>query len=420
MDANEETGDRHFRTDGPPWRVPHSAYVHIPFCARRCDYCDFAIAVGKDHLADAYLEAVACELSRLGQPWPIQTLFLGGGTPSQLSARQLGQLLGDLRRWLPLELGYEFSIEANPDSLTSDKIAILADHGVNRVSLGGQSFEPQLLQLLGRQHTADEVPRAVDRVKARLAQVSLDLIFGVPGQTAAQWEADLNRALALPLDHLSLYGLTFEKGTPLWKRRRRNEIQSLDEEAELALYSSAIDRLEAAGFEQYELSNFARPDCRCRHNGIYWSNWAYLGFGMGAARYVNGRRELNTRDLHGYIRRALSGEPTTFQAEELNAEDRARETLALGLRRSEGVERHAFRVQTGFDLDRIAGLVIPRCTALGLLHDHGTGVALTRSGRYVADTIITDLFRFSPGQSLSGAETTAGGSTDPSWDTSRS
>jgi oxygen-independent coproporphyrinogen-3 oxidase len=232
----------------------------------------------------------------------------------------------------------------------------------------------------------------VDRVRKRIESVSLDLIFGVPGQTARQWEADLERALALQLDHLSLYGLTFEKGTPLWKRRRRNEIQSMDEETELALYSCAIDRLERAGLEQYELSNFARPGRRCRHNGVYWANWAYLGFGMGAARYVNGRRELNTRDLHGYIRKALNGQPTTFQAEELGPEERARETLALGLRRTEGVDRQAFRLQTGFDLDSLAGPALARFGELGMVHDHGGQVCLTRPGRYVADTIISRVF----------------------------
>jgi oxygen-independent coproporphyrinogen-3 oxidase len=377
---------------GPAWRVPRSAYVHVPFCAQRCDYCDFAIAVGKDRLGDAYLDAMGAELATLGQPWTVQTLFVGGGTPSQLDTRQLARLLGHILRWLPPEAGHEFSIEANPDSLTADKMAVLADHGVNRVSLGAQSFEPRQLRLLGRSHDAAEIARAVERSKRRSAQVSLDLIFAVPGQTCAQWEADLEHALALQPDHLSIYGLTWEKGTPLWKRRRRNEIQSLDEETERTLYACAIDRLEAAGFEQYELSNFARPGFRCRHNGVYWANWAYLGFGMGAARYVNGRRELNTRDLHGYIRRALAGEPTTFQSEELDPAQRARETLALGLRRSEGLDRQAFRLQTGFDLDELTAPALERCQALGLLHDDGLKVALTREGRFVADTIIADLY----------------------------
>src|SRR6516225_2736173 len=166
----------------PPWLWPRAAYVHVPFCAHRCSYCDFAIAVGHDDLRDRYVEALAAEVATLGRPQPVDTLFLGGGTPSHLSAGQLERLLGTLLRWLPPRPGHEFSVEANPDSLDSDKVKVLADHGVNRVSLGAQSFHPHLLRALGRDHTAGEVPRAVERVRARIDCVSLDLIFGVPDQ----------------------------------------------------------------------------------------------------------------------------------------------------------------------------------------------------------------------------------------------
>jgi oxygen-independent coproporphyrinogen-3 oxidase len=376
----------------PPWLWPRAAYVHVPFCAHRCGYCDFAIAVGHDDLRDRYIDALAAEAAALGRPQPVDTLFLGGGTPSHLSARQLERLLAVLLRWLPPRPGHEFSVEANPDSLDADKVAVLADHGVNRVSLGAQSFHPHLLRALGRDHTAAEVPRAVERVRTRIDAVSLDLIFGVPGQTLGDWRDDLRRALELRPDHVATYGLTYEKGTPLWKERQRGAVRPLDEEAELSLYACAIDTLEAAGFEHYELSNFARPGRRCRHNGVYWANRAYLGFGMGAARYVNGRRELNTRDLHTYLRRALAGEAPTFQAEELPPEERARETLALGLRRAEGVDRAGFRGQTGFDLDALAGPAITRHVELGVLCDDGERVGLTRAGKYVADAVIAGLY----------------------------
>jgi oxygen-independent coproporphyrinogen-3 oxidase len=371
---------------------PRAAYVHVPFCAHRCSYCDFAIAVGHDDLRDRYVEALAAEVATLGRPQPVDTLFLGGGTPSHLSAGQLERLLGTLLRWLPPRPGHEFSVEANPDSLDADKVKVLADHGVNRVSLGAQSFHPHLLRALGRDHSPDEIPRAVERARARMANVSLDLIFGVPGQTAAEWGADLRRALELQPEHIATYGLTYEAGTPLWKERRRGAVRPLDEEAELDLYSRAIDALESAGFEHYELSNFARPDRRCRHNGVYWANGAYFGFGMGAARYLNGRRELNTRNLHAYLRRALAGEAPTFQSEELPSEERARETLALGLRRAEGVGRADFRAQTGHNLDTLAGAAITRHVALGLLRDDGERVCLARPGKYVADAVIEGLY----------------------------
>jgi oxygen-independent coproporphyrinogen-3 oxidase len=205
--------------DRPPWLGPRAAYVHVPFCARHCSYCDFAIAVGRDHLAGPYLDALAAELSALGQPHPVRTLFLGGGTPSHLSAAQLERLLSSVLRWLPPDPGHEFSVEANPDSLDADKVKVLADHAVTRVGLGAQSFHPHLLRARGRDHAADETPRAVERVRARIPQVSLDLIFGVPGQTLGEWRDDLGRALALGPDHVSTYGLTYEKGTPLWKER---------------------------------------------------------------------------------------------------------------------------------------------------------------------------------------------------------
>jgi oxygen-independent coproporphyrinogen-3 oxidase len=375
----------------PPWLWPRAAYVHIPFCAHRCGYCDFAIAVGHDDLRDHYVDALAAELASLGQPQSVDTLFLGGGTPSHLTATQIERLLGILLRWLPLRPGFEFSIEANPDSLSMDKIAVLADHGVNRVSLGAQSFQPRLLRALERDHTADEVPRAVERVRSRIDGVSLDLIFGVPGQTLAEWQDDLRRALELRPDHVASYGLTYEKGTPLWKDQQRGAVRPLDEEAELALYACAIDTLAAAGFEHYELSNFARPGHRCRHNGTYWANWAYFGFGMGAARYVNGRRELNTRNLQAYLERTLTGQSPTFQAEELPPGERARETLALGLRRAEGLSRSAFHEQTGLELDVLAGPAISRYIQLGLLRDDGERVSLTRPGKYVADAVIAGL-----------------------------
>ena len=377
--------------EAPPWVWPRAAYIHVPFCAHHCGYCDFAIAVGQDHQIDLYLDALDAEMATLVDPQPVRTLFIGGGTPTHLSAAQLARLLASIRSWLPLQPGGEWSIEANPDTLDDDKVAVLADHGVNRVSLGAQSFHPHLLAVLERKHVPAHVPQAVERVRRRIPVVSLDLIFGAPGQTEAEWRADLAGALALAPDHVSTYGLTYEKGTPLWKRRRRGQVRPLDEDAELTLYQTAIDVLAAAGLEQYEISSFARPGRRCRHNEVYWANEAYFGFGMGAARYVRGRRELNTRDLKTYIRRALSGEPATFQSEELAAEERARETMAVQLRRAEGIDRAAFRVQTGFELEEAASAALGSLIGQGLLADDGRSVRLTRPGKYVADGVIERL-----------------------------
>jgi oxygen-independent coproporphyrinogen-3 oxidase len=375
----------------PPWLWPRAAYVHVPFCAHRCGYCDFAIAVGQDDQIDRYLDALARELATLGRPQPVDTLFLGGGTPTYLGARRLHRLLRDVTHWLPPRPGHEFTIEGNPGTLDPDKVATLADHRVTRVSLGAQSFHPHLLRVLERDHAPADVPRAVAGVRERIPEVSLDLIFGVPGQSSADWQSDLDAALALAPDHVSTYGLTYEKGTPLWKQRQRGEVRPLEEDAELALYAHAIDALEAAGFEHYEISNFARPGRRSRHNQVYWANHAYFGFGMGAARYVLGRRELNTRNLRDYVSRAVAGESPVFQSEELSPPERARETLAVQLRRAEGIDRAAFAEQTGFTLDEVAGPAVARHVELGLLEDDGARVRLSRVGKYVADAVIANL-----------------------------
>jgi oxygen-independent coproporphyrinogen-3 oxidase len=372
----------------PPWLWPRAAYIHVPFCAHHCGYCDFAVATGQDHQIDLYIEALAAELATLGKPESVATLFLGGGTPTYLDARRLARLLETVARWLPLAADGEFSVEANPGTLDSEKIDVLAEYGVTRVSLGAQSFQPHLLRVLERDHCPEDVPRAVECIRRRIDRVSLDLIFGVPGQSLADWQSDLDLALALQSAHLATYGLTYEKGTRLWKQWQRDLVRPLDEESELALYACTIDTLEAAGFEHYEISNFARPGQRCRHNQVYWANEAYFGLGMGAARYVMGRRELNTRDLRTYLRRTLAGESPTFQSEMLDPEARARETLAMQLRRSDGVRRSAFQEQTGYNLDVLAGAAIKRHAESGLLADDGCRVYLTRQGKYVADSVI--------------------------------
>ena len=375
----------------PPWVWPRAAYIHVPFCAHHCGYCDFAVSAGQDHLIDLYVEAVGEEVRRLETPAPVDTIFIGGGTPTYLSPEQLDRLLTTLNRWLPLRPGGEVSVEATPESITPEKVAVLADHGVNRVSLGVQTFRPDLLAALDRVHTPDHVGPALDHIRARIDNVSLDLIFGVPGQSVSDWDADLSAALGFAPDHVSTYGLTYEKGTPLWKRRQAGAVVPIPEEAELAMYEQAMDRLAAAGLEQYEVSNFARPGRRCRHNETYWANEAYFGFGVGAARYVEGRRELNRRNTADYVRRVLAGEPATFQSERLPPAEAARETAAVQLRRASGVARARFREQTGFDFDRLTDGRSAGLAAEGLLADDRASVRLTRRGRCVADALVVKL-----------------------------
>jgi len=377
----------------PPWLSPRTAYVHVPFCAHHCGYCDFAVTVGQDHQIELYLDALAMELATLDTPQPMETLFIGGGTPTHLSPAQLERLLTTLCHWLPLPAGAEFSVESTPESITDEKCRVMAAHGVSRVSVGVQSFRPHLLQALDRLHRVEHIPRAAEAVRKHMPSLSFDLIFAAPGATLADWTADLHDALRYGTDHISTYGLTYEKGTPLWKQRFRGEVNPVTEDDELAMYETAIDTLTAAGFEHYEISNFARPGHRCRHNERYWANEAYYGFGVGAARYVHGAREMNVRNTNDYIRRVLSGESPTFQSERIEGRERAVETAAIQLRRMEGIDKTRFREQTGFDLDPLFGERLARLISQGLLDDTGLSVGLTRRGKFVADGIIEDLMR---------------------------
>jgi oxygen-independent coproporphyrinogen-3 oxidase len=377
-----------------PWVLPRAAYVHVPFCAHKCGYCDFASLAGVDHLADRYLTALECEMALClgGQPRTVDTIFVGGGTPTRLDAAQLARLLAMIRDWFPLAEGGEWTVEANPGTLDEDKADVLADGGVNRVSLGAQSFHAELLRVLEREHGPDEVARAVALVRPRFPRWSLDLIFGVPGASTAMWEADLEGALQLGPAHLSCYGLVYEKGTALWKEWQAGRVHAVAEEVERAMYAHTIDRLERAGLAQYEISNFARPGHESRHNLVYWANEAYFGVGVGAARYVGGVRSVNTRELTSYLRRVEAQEAATGPTEVLDPEASARETAMLMLRRTAlGIDRPDFARRTGFDLDDLVGGALARHVAGGLLRDDGRQVRFTREGLFLADTVLCEL-----------------------------
>jgi oxygen-independent coproporphyrinogen-3 oxidase len=370
-----------------PWLEPQGVYLHVPFCAHRCGYCDFATVAGRDGLAERYLQALDKELATLEQPRPVRTVFIGGGTPTHLSAPLLERLLHMVRRWFPLEPGYEWTVEANPGTLDPTKVRLLADYGVNRISLGAQSFHRPSLQFLERQHTPDDTARAIALVRRRLDNISLDLIFGVPGQTLADWGSDLRVALSLQPTHLSTYALTYEKGTPLWKQWRNGLVQPVSDALERAMYEEAMDALTAEGFEHYEISNFARPRFQCRHNLIYWANHAYWGFGLGATGYVRGTRSSNTRDLETYLHRLEQGLPPHQYQETLDPLQRACETAMLQIRRSIGIEREAFATQTGWHVDSLFAEAVQRHTEAGLLEDSGRAVFLTREGKLFADLV---------------------------------
>ncbi|MFO0892241.1 MAG: radical SAM family heme chaperone HemW [Isosphaeraceae bacterium] len=377
----------------PPWIWPRAAYIHIPFCAHKCGYCDFASLAGSDHHAGRYLAALEREIAdALKSPQPVETVFIGGGTPTRLSAPQLLQLVCVIQRWLPLTPGGEWTVEANPGTLDTEKVDVLAQAGVNRVSLGAQSFQPRLLRALERNHEPAEVVRAVSLLQDKISRWSLDLIFGIPGSLVSDCRADLEEAISLGPRHLSCYGLVYEKGTSLWKQWQAGHVQAVEEEVERAMFDAVIDRLGRAGMVMYEISNHAFPGDESRHNLVYWTNDAYFGFGLGAARYIDGVRSVNTRDLEGYLKRIEAGEPAVGPSERLDPEARARETAMLMLRRTVlGIQRDDFRLRTDFELDELAGAAVRRFVDQGLLDDDGSRVRLTREGLFLADHVLRDL-----------------------------
>jgi oxygen-independent coproporphyrinogen-3 oxidase len=364
-----------------------AAYIHVPFCARRCGYCNFTLVAGRDDLVEPYLAALGRELSLLRAPREVETLFIGGGTPTHLKGGALARLLELVRAWHPLAAGHEFTVEANPGDLDKETIAVLSDYGVTRVSLGGQSFDARKLHALERDHSADDIRRSVELLHARGLDISLDLIFAAPGESLDMWNADLEAAILLSLGHLSTYGLTFERGTSYWSRRLRGELAAADEELERAMYETAIDRLTQAGFEHYEVSNFARPGKRCRHNEAYWLGQAYYAAGPGAARYLNGVRSMNHRSTTTYIRRVLAGESPVAESECLAPRQRALELLVFALRRLEGVDRTWFHQQAGIELDPLAGKAIAELVNRRLLIDTAARVQLTREGLLISDAV---------------------------------
>ena len=374
--------------------MARSAYIHVPFCAHRCGYCDFTLIAGRDDLIGDYLRALQREIESAGLPadslTEIDTLFFGGGTPTHPSCDQLREMFRIVRSRFQLAVDAEVSVEANPLDLTDEKIAMLADAGVNRISLGIQSFSPDALKLLERDHSPTDIDRVIDRLRRRCTNISLDLIFGVPGQNLHDWQQTLRQAIDQGPQHISTYGLTWEAGTAFGTRRDRGELTPIDEGLERDQYALAIEELEKAGFEQYEISNFAKPGFRCRHNEVYWAGDEYWAFGPGAARYLDGRRETNIRSVLGWLARIERGESPVVDAEELEPIHRARELLFLGLRRCDGIESQDFFRRTGLELKEFAADAISDNVSRGWLDSDETGIRLTREGRFVADRVVAD------------------------------
>lgn len=379
-------------TPANPIPIPRAAYVHVPFCIHRCGYCDFTVIAGRDDLIDRYLAALERELA-LTLPGPVEldTLFIGGGTPSYLDASHLTRLFQILDRWLPRTVDAEFSIECNPDQFTDDRMSAMFAAGVNRISLGVQSFDARHLVTLERRHSTDAVESVVQRLRRHgFRNVSLDLIYAVPGQSSADWERTLTAAIDLAPEHISTYGLTYEKGTAFWSRRSRGVLQQVDDELERTMYALAMEFLPARGFPQYELSNFARPGWECRHNRVYWNQDPYYGFGPGAAGNVGTVRSTNHRSVTRWLAKIEGEDSGVQESEVLSPELRAREAVMLGLRQTAGIDLAEFRSRHGVTVCELAPDVYERFIGSGWLEEAENHLRLTLAGRFFADTVVAE------------------------------
>jgi oxygen-independent coproporphyrinogen III oxidase len=336
--------------------------------------------------ASRYLGALYAELENAPQ-LEAATIFLGGGTPNAYDARTIAQLIVRLREHFPGE-DQEISIEINPELAADGDFAAYRNAGVTRLSIGVQSFEAAETRTLGRKHTPQQVAAVVAGArKAGVRSISLDLIFAVPGQTPQSWRRSLERAIGLGVDHISCYGLTVEEGTPYADWQRREPAAFVDDSQEAQLYAIAIDTLESAGYEQYEISNFARRGHASAHNLNYWANGEYLGLGVGAASYRAGVRSVHTRSLEEYVTAAVAGEPIPSEAERLDGHKRAGEAVMLALRTNQGVQLDRFRERYGIDPLQFYAPVVARYVEIGLLEHAGNFMRLTERGRFLANDV---------------------------------
>jgi oxygen-independent coproporphyrinogen III oxidase len=361
---------------------PRHLYVHVPFCARRCSYCDFAIAVRRRVPVEEYLGALERELLlRVDAPLELETLYLGGGTPSLLGALGIERLFALIHRFASLSDDAEITIEANPDDVTEESAGAWRRGGANRISLGVQSFEPRVLSWMHRTHESWQVPVAVERLRAAgFENISLDLIFALPEALRRNWDRDLRGAIALAPSHLSLYGLTVEPATPLARWVERGAATEAPEESYEHEFLRAHALLEDAGFVHYEVSNFARPGRHSRHNSSYWSGVPYLGIGPAAHSYDGAERRWNVKPYAEWVRRLSSGSSPGEEGETLSRDNLAAERVYLGLRTLDGLETDARRHPS-----------VQRWVAAGWARHVNGRVVLTPHGWLRLDTLAADL-----------------------------
>ena len=357
-------------------------YIHIPFCRSRCIYCGF-YSTTELELRQRYVDALCKEMSIVCQKAPIKTIYLGGGTPSQLAISQLQQIFDAAYIYNKVETDAEVTIECNPDDVTKEFTEGLSHIPINRVSMGAQTFNDQRLRFLHRRHTASQVFDAVDRLRdSGIQNISIDLMYGFPEETLPEWEDDIEKALSLEAEHLSAYCLMIEEGTPLY----RMQTEPMEEELERLMYERLIDKLTAIGYEHYEISNFAKPGFRSRHNSSYWDGTPYIGIGTSAHSYDIKSRSWNVANIRQYIEGIEQGK-RLFEEELIDEDTRYNDTITVALRTRDGIcLDHLSEKHRDYCLKNACRFIDD-----GLLHTNSHQLTLTRKGLFVSDMIMSEL-----------------------------
>ncbi|MBC1932606.1 radical SAM family heme chaperone HemW [Listeria seeligeri] len=371
-----------------------AVYIHIPFCEHICYYCDFNKVFLEGQPVDEYVDLLIKEMQITAankQMEPIDTVFVGGGTPTTLNEAQIAKLCTAIQEIFPMKEEVEFSFEANPGDLSVAKVQTMKDYGVNRISMGVQSFNNDLLKKIGRIHTVKDVYQSVENMRTvGFENVSIDLIFSLPGQTEADFRDTLNQALALDLPHYSAYSLIIEPKTIFYNLMQKGKLFLPGQDAEANMYDLLLVEMEKHGRKQYEISNFAKEGFESKHNITYWSNEHYYGFGAGAHGYIGNTRYSNFGPIKKYMEPLQENKLPVFQQKELTLKEKMEEEMFLGLRKVSGVSKARFQRKFGQDLDATFQNAIQKTMAKGWLENNEENVALTRNGRFLGNNVFQE------------------------------
>ena len=373
-------------------KTVEAIYIHIPFCLRKCHYCDF-LSFPCLEQADHYLDMMEMEMSQVERNYRIypKTIFVGGGTPTCLSEKQLERLLSVIQKYFRKDTLLEYTMEANPGTVSAEKFRLMREYGVNRLSLGVQNDQEKFLQTLGRIHSFQEAGEAVQLARsAGFSNISLDFMYGLPGQNVSDWEQTLHNALALKPEHLSLYQLKIEENTKFGKWLDEGKICEFDDAVALEMYRKGQEILHKAGFHQYEISNYARDGRESLHNQVYWRTDDYLGIGLGACSWIRPERWNNVFSIKEYEELLQAGKAPKQEPEVLTESEQMEETVFMALRMNRGVSKKVFFDRFGKTMEEVFPKALEKCFSMGWIAEDGERIYLTEDGRVLGNLVFLE------------------------------